>query len=133
MSAEDAARPMVTADPVLAKVLDRLAQVNLEHYGGGRMGVTARCYREVVNALPNGVPTIQQVAKALATSVRTLQRALAEEKCSFRGLIEQARREEALVLERAGLAEEEIAQRLGYAEPASYRRARARWPRHEGA
>lgn len=126
-SARDAERPLVTADPVLGGVLERLAQVTLTHHGGKRMGVGAKAYREIVELLPDGVPPIEKVARALAMSVRTLQRALGEEDCSYRGIIEQARRDEAHILEQSGMSEDDIAARLGYAERTSYRRARERW------
>lgn len=76
----------------------------------------------------HGTPSAEQVAAALLTTARTLRRRLAEEGTSYRALVEQARREVAVDLLRASeLTVEQVAARLGYAEPSAFTHAFKRW------
>jgi AraC-like DNA-binding protein len=61
-------------------------------------------------------------------SMRTLKRRLAERDTSFSALLDEARREKATLLLRAGeLTVDEIGQRLGYSDAANFGRAFRRW------
>lgn len=81
------------------------------------------------------MPGMQQVADSLQMSVRTLRRRLAQEDTVFETLADDARRvlAEAL-LQTTDMRIEDIAERLGYAEPSCFSRAFKRWsglsPRH---
>ncbi len=122
----DAERPLVTADPVLLAVLDRLAEQTLQLQGKQR-GVSALVYQALRELLSEQVPAIGRIAKSLAMSERALQRALAEEGTTFRGLIDQVRRDLAPMYRAHGLPLEEIAWRLGYTDTGSLQRAMERW------
>lgn len=81
------------------------------------------------------MPTMQQVADSMQMSVRTLRRRLADEGVVFEALADDARRvlaEE--LLHTTDMTVEDIAERLGYAEPSCFSRAFKRWsglsPRH---
>jgi AraC-like DNA-binding protein len=72
--------------------------------------------------------SVDEVARALHLSARTLKRKLAVEQTTFSELVELERRERALQLLRMpNLALEEIASRLHYANAASFARAFRRW------
>jgi AraC-like DNA-binding protein len=87
-----------------------------------------RVRRELGVSLAQGEPSLGQVAKRLAVSERTLHRRLAEEDARFAELLDDARRERALLLlgdpARSG---SEIAGLLGYGEPSAFFRAFRRW------
>ena len=78
--------------------------------------------------LATGAPSLPTVARDLGTSERTLQRRLADERLSFRELVESVREQ----LARSYLAElrlpiADVAFRLGYAETSAFLRAFKRW------
>ncbi|MCA9673459.1 MAG: helix-turn-helix transcriptional regulator, partial [Myxococcales bacterium] len=68
------------------------------------------------------------VARRLAVSERTLHRRLAAEATTFAALVDDARRERALLLvDDASLTSGELAFLLGYSEPSALIRAFKRW------
>ncbi|MBY0279468.1 helix-turn-helix transcriptional regulator, partial [Candidatus Binatia bacterium] len=85
--------------------------------------------REVEAALAAGRrPDREALARALGMSGKTLARRLADERQSFRALVERTRRELAyrLVLhERIALGE--VASRTGFADQAAFGKAFRRW------
>jgi AraC-like DNA-binding protein len=87
---------------------------------------------ERVNAhlgLYNGdYPDVEQVARALGLSERSLRRALADEGRNFRDLLAEARYARARhLLRQTQLPIEEVARQLGYAEAAAFIHAFQRW------
>ncbi len=71
---------------------------------------------------------LPEMGHAGCTSVRQLQRRLAEQGLSFKELVEQIRREQVLNdLRHTDLPLTVVAQRAAYAEPASFHRAVKRW------
>lgn len=77
---------------------------------------------------PQGVRSLDAVAKLMHLSGRTLKRRLAAQGCSFSELLEQERRKRAqLLLSSSQLSLSEIAERLGYANLANFARAYRRW------
>ncbi len=82
----------------------------------------------MAHALSEGLPRMEDVAKRLGLSVRSLHRRLAEEGLNFQSLTETTRRELAEGLlgdERYSLAE--IAFLTGFSEQSSFSRAFKRW------
>ncbi len=78
--------------------------------------------------LPDGPPKLEVVAKAVATSARTLQRRLRDTGTSFQELVEEERRSAARAyLSDARLAVGEVAYLLGYSEASAFVRAFKRW------
>jgi AraC-like DNA-binding protein len=67
------------------------------------------------------------VATQLGTTIRTLQRQLADEGNSWSGLLDAARKQEAQRLIEAGTRLEEVARQLGYHDASSLSRAVRRW------
>jgi AraC-like DNA-binding protein len=77
----------------------------------------------------NGVyPDVATMAQALLLSERTLKRRLQDEGSTFQMLLDEARLHDALrLLARPELAIKEVAQAVGYADPANFARAFTRW------
>jgi AraC-like DNA-binding protein len=75
-----------------------------------------------------GYPSLQTVAERLNMSTRTLRRRLREQGVGFMDLLHAARRRDALsLLSRPALEVAQIAQMLGYADPANFTRAFRQW------
>jgi AraC-like DNA-binding protein len=120
-------RPVPTADEVLLSYLDRLAeQARRELY---RSDSTADGVQRVLwQELASGSPSIGTVAARLGLSARSLQRRLAEQGTSFKGVLEGFRREAARrLLSERQIAVSEVAFLLGYADPSAFHRAFQRW------
>ncbi|UJR86099.1 AraC family transcriptional regulator [Sandaracinus amylolyticus] len=116
---------LVTADPAALRLTleqceRELAALRADDPFSGRVA-------RVLPRANGGFLTIEEVAKALHVSTRTLKRRLAEEETSFRDLLEDARRARAFVLLRDELGLDEIAARLGYSDAANFSRAFRRW------
>ncbi|HMJ12931.1 MAG TPA: AraC family transcriptional regulator ligand-binding domain-containing protein [Polyangiaceae bacterium] len=75
-----------------------------------------------------GFRSLEQIAEALHVSTRTLKRRLAAEDTSYRQLLDEERREQALsLLGTPQLPLSQIAAKLGYANIANFERAFRRW------
>ena len=82
----------------------------------------------ITNQLPLGVPEIDDAARHLQISVRTLQRKLSEHQLTFSGLIDHIRKELALsYLKETNTRVVYIAQMLGFSEQSAFQRAFKRW------
>src|SRR5262249_11670631 len=78
--------------------------------------------------MAKGDVQIESVARALATSTRSLQRRLSDAGVRYQELLESARREAAeRYLQVASLSIGEVAYLLGYSEPGAFHRALKRW------
>ncbi|HEX9105298.1 MAG TPA: AraC family transcriptional regulator ligand-binding domain-containing protein, partial [Polyangia bacterium] len=118
--------PLPTADLAAERLLSHhlerelQAQAKLER-------VSARVRHTLVRS-DGGFRTLDEVAAALHVSPRTLRRQLAVEQASFSDLLEEERRERALVLLRGSSHTlEEITEQLGYSDVANFARAFRRW------
>jgi len=81
--------------------------------------------------IPTGYPSLQEVARRMGMSPRTVRRRLREHGTSFQALLNQVRRRDALrLLDNAALSIGEVASSLGYESPASFTRAFTRWTQH---
>jgi AraC-like DNA-binding protein len=82
----------------------------------------------IAEMLPYERPSRERVSKRLNMSARTLQRRLSDWGVTFEELVDDYRRERALVLlKRADHSILEIAYALGYSDPAHFTRAFRRW------
>ena len=127
--AADAARPIREADAALARIirgrLDRALQER-DRSSAGTMSAHVR--RVVVENLGRSVLTIDVVASALAMSRRTLTRRLADERASFRQILDAVRSDFArALLQDRSLSIGDIAFFLQYSEPAAFHRSFRRW------
>lgn len=83
--------------------------------------------RAIVELLPDGVPTLDDIAPRLETSERTLRRRLVDAGTTYDALLTGIQRERALVLLAGSYAIGEIALAVGFADPAGFSRAFKRW------
>lgn len=84
--------------------------------------------REIYHAFNGKKPSLEEVAKQLFLSTRTLQRRLQEAKLSFQQLLNETRLEVAeQLLKHSEMAIAEIAFYLGYQEVTSFNRAFTQW------
>ncbi|MGH8435285.1 MAG: AraC family transcriptional regulator [Pseudomonas sp.] len=78
--------------------------------------------------LPNGEPSAERIAQALHLSLRSLQRHLADEGCSYESLLGETRQSLALQHMRdPHCSIGEVAYLLGFADSSSFSRAFKRW------
>ncbi len=115
------------ADPLVASLLARNAAMVLSAMPSVPT-LQARVHEAIVGSLPRGFPTMDTVARALATSSRTLRRRLAAEGLTFDrvrdgALVAIAR--ERLADRRQSIAE--VAFVLGFSEVRAFHRAFRRW------
>lgn len=90
--------------------------------------LSSKVRRALVEALPDGAPSKETVARALGMSARNLQRHLAEEGTSFKEVLNEAR----VSLARSYVSDRrlsvtEIAFILGFADTSTFSRAFKRW------
>ncbi len=89
--------------------------------------IADRVKRELVLG-DHGYPSLEAVAERLNMSTRTLRRRLQDQGPGFMDLLHAARRRDALsLLTRPALEVAQIAQMLGYADPANFTRAFRQW------
>jgi len=126
-SAEDAARPFLTANEPMWKCFEpelrrRLSALEED----SSMAETVR--GALLELLPAGDASVDAVARALAVSSRTLQRRLRDEGTNFQFTLNRTR--EALArnyLMRTSMSAAEISFLLGYEDPNSFYRAFSSW------
>lgn len=126
-SRDDACRPFATHDDDIWALFEpRLRrQIELGNIHPTTRKKVAHCLNEL---LPSGRATVEDVAKDLAMSKRTLQRRLAQEGTSWVEILSDAR--EALAkhyLRTTELGVAEVSFLLGYEDPNSFFRAFKRW------
>jgi AraC-like DNA-binding protein len=121
------ALPLPSSNPPALEYLERHARELLARLP--RSAQVATRVRQVLSEqLRHGEPGKARVAKVLGMSERTLHRRLEEEGASFTGLLDELRRELAvLYLGEPRLAVYEVALLLGYSEPSAFFRAFKRW------
>ncbi len=118
--------PSVHANPTMAQAADAFAARLLADLPGG--GAVAYTRRALAALLDSGEGDVRKVSRRLGMSARTLQRRLAEEGQSFRGVLDQLRRElaqEHLRQRRSSIAE--AAHLTGFSEVSAFARAVRRW------
>lgn len=119
--------PLPQADMQLARLHDRYAAQRLAvlHEGGA---LVQELRGWIAVALQGRVPTRAEASKALGMSERTLARRMHEQQLSFSRLLDDARRDAALLaIVRPEIPLVNIGQSLGFAEPAVFWRAFRRW------
>lgn len=120
-------QPMPDADAMLHNVALGTLQA-LRGQAQLQLSLTQRTRNAVIERLPRGEAGLDDVAKALALSKRSLQRQLADEGTSFAALLDDVREtlaEYHLLYDRLNVSE--IAWRLGYSEVSAFSRAFVRW------
>jgi AraC-like DNA-binding protein len=119
--------PCVGHDPNLYRVVRSHADLLLAR-APSDLSIRGRTRAAVAGLVAQGEPDIGRVARALATSDRSLQRRLQEEGTSFREVVDDTRQELAMgYLGDRQLSVSEVAYLLGYAESSAFVRAFKRW------
>lgn len=122
----DIMEPLVTGDPALARINDEHTATFLDSFVA--RSATRDVVDKIVEKLPDGPPSQQQIAEALHMSNRTLQRKLKAEGTSFKDLLQDTRMQLAgKYLRSPGRSVVETAYLLGFSEPSTFSRAFKRW------
>ena len=108
---------------LLTQELDRRIAVH-RNFSGWSAKVAEGARRSLARG---ETPNLDNLAKALHQTPRTLRRRLEEEGTTFRQLLDQIRAELELHLELQGESLTEIAAQLGYSDLTAYLHARSRW------
>jgi AraC-like DNA-binding protein len=117
----------VSARPDIGAHLTALAE-RLERDLGAPSDLCSRVAAHVRRTLPRGPDPIDRAARALGTSVRSLQRRLEQEGRSYGEIVDEVRRSVVDDLLRGSeLTLDEIAERAGYSDPRALRRSCVRW------
>jgi AraC-like DNA-binding protein len=119
--------PLLAADSGLARVIERHATESLQKLG--RSTSLGERVRELVRQdLTSGKLTAENIARRLGMSSRTLHRRLVSQGSSYRGIIDDVRREIALrCLRDPQLSIREVGYLLGFTTGPAFHRAFRRW------
>lgn len=118
--------PNPDADPVVRDVIEHRADELL--FAMPRNETLAERVRAaVVSSLPEGVPGLEEVARKLRMSPRTLRRRLRQEGGSFQRTVDEARQDLALRELSEGARVEDVALRLGFSDSSGFHKAFRRW------
>jgi AraC-like DNA-binding protein len=118
--------PLTMADPVSRQLVYTELERSLEELGGDQ-DLLGRV-RKLVAREGGGFLSLEEVANELHLSTRTLKRRLATQGATYSDLLEEQRRERAMMLLRSpALSLDEVAEQLGYSDPSNFRRAFRRW------
>lgn len=121
----DADRPLPTFDPHLVRLLEGKCRDQLEQRQTD--GITGQVRQQLLGPL-GLVATLEDVAKNLAMSPRSLRRKLEQADTSFRHILENERKLMASqLLTSTSMKLEEMALHVGYGDTASFTRAFRRW------
>jgi AraC-like DNA-binding protein len=127
--AADALRlPLITADPKLLSVLRPYCEAAAKERNVKPGTLRSAVEAEVEKLLPDGKAKAENVAAALALSVRTLARRLAQEGTTYGDVVDELRKSLATqYLNDPGMSLGQIAWLLGYEGSTSFNHAFKRW------
>ncbi|VBB16701.1 AraC family transcriptional regulator [Burkholderia stabilis] len=127
LSLQDARRPFVTANDAMWQIFEPDLRRRLDLLSA-EAGIVERVRAALLELIPGGVATVDDVARKLAISKRTLQRRLGDEGASFKAILAEVREKLAWhYLDRSDLPCSQIAFLLGYQDPNSFFRAFNEW------
>jgi AraC-like DNA-binding protein len=120
--------PLVTTDPKRIEALRVFCDMAASERKTAKGTLRAAVEKEAERLLPHGKANVETVAKALALSVRTLSRRLADEGATFGEVVDQLRQSlTRQYLKEPGLSLPQIAWLLGYQGSTSFNHAFRRW------
>jgi AraC-like DNA-binding protein len=123
--------PIVSRDPMLFSVLEEQAEklaASRDTMGPKKKDELEPVREKIRAALADGNPDLANIARALGTSARTLQRRLGDEGTTFQAVVDGVREELArryMMEERFTLGD--VAYLLGFSEISAFTRAFKRW------
>lgn len=120
------ARPMPTGNASAAKGLAEACDRELALIG--EVSDVAERVRALLVLSSGGYPDLEAVARRLHMSGRSLKRKLQQQRVTFQQLLEEARKRDARrLLSDSALTVADVAERMGYTDPASFTRAFRKW------
>jgi len=120
--------PLPGADPYLHDLLLGYCEEALAHRGRPAESLRTRIENTVASLLPHGRPLVDDVARSLGMSQRTLSRRLAQEGLTFARILDEMRRDLAQhYLRDDRLPVSRIAWLLGFQEVGAFTHAFRRW------
>ncbi|MGW6262382.1 AraC family transcriptional regulator [Streptomyces sp. NPDC055085] len=125
IAARDLAAPLPSADAELCRMHNELADRLLTALPESNR--TSAVAARWLSLRPAAAARIDDLAVAMGTSVRSLQRQLKDDGITWQQLVDTARREQLVGLLDRGCSLEEAARRLGYHDASSLSRAARRW------
>src|SRR5262249_47574274 len=121
-------RATVNPDVYLNSLLVRYCEEVLSNRRVHSVGWRLKVENAIVPLLPHGQAKMEEIAKTLAVSKRTLTRLLASEGCTFGGILDALRLDLAKsYLREQNLRTSEVAWLLGFGEVSAFSHACKRW------
>jgi len=120
-------RPRPQADKALFRLSERYLTMRSAQDDEAALGYVGLVRNAVQRALAEGNCEQETIARELGCGVRTLQRRLAREGATLRGIVDECRRERARALLEKKWTIAEVGFALGYSEPAAFQHAFRRW------
>jgi AraC-like DNA-binding protein len=121
-------RPMPKGDPALSAYFQQQLEGVLQKRGEAEPEELTEAVRRLVMRDARDVPSLEEAAKQLSVSGRTLRRRLEAAGTSYQELVDEVR---AAIAKRhlalRGLAVGEVAYLVGFSEPSAFHRAFKRW------
>ncbi len=118
--------PLIMADPVAMRLAREHCEKALDSLSSG--GRLVRTVRQLLSKPDGGFRSLEEVAGVVRMSPSTLKRQLAVQGQSISALLQEERRDRALLLLRSStLSIDEVAERLGYWSVQNFVRAFRRW------
>lgn len=122
---EEADRLLPTYDSQLVRLMTDQCRHQLERRQ--RVGITGQVQQQILGPL-GLIASLEEVAKALAMSPRSLRRKLESENTNYKNILDQERQQTAeQLLSGSNMKMDELAFLLGYTDTASFSRAFRRW------
>jgi AraC-like DNA-binding protein len=118
--------PLPTANAEMARASDKIIADYLAHVDRSQIAVQVKA--KLIDRLPSGNVTEEDIAEALHMSLRSLQRKLKEEGTSYKQVLDETRHGLATQYIRSSrISINEITYMLGFSEPSNFSRAFKRW------
>jgi AraC-like DNA-binding protein len=118
--------PCPNANPITAKICQQVCEVVLTERPDDSDLV--RKIRTACLNSPNRFPVAADIASELGLSLRTFHRRLADEGLSYQSIVDGMRRSLATeLLENTHLSIDQVAERVGFADATSFRKAFKKW------
>jgi AraC-like DNA-binding protein len=118
--------PCPNANPITAKICQQVCDVVLTERPGESDLV--RKIRVACLNSPHRFPAAAEIASELGLSLRTFHRRLAEDGLSYQSIVDGMRRSLATeLLENTHMGIEQVAERVGFADATSFRKAFRKW------
>jgi len=117
------------ANPITAQVCQQFCDVVMAERPG-ETDLVRRIRTACLNS-PRRFPPAEEIAEELGVSLRTLHRRLAQEGVSYQSVLDNMRRSIATeFLENTHLMIDEVAERVGFSDATSFRKAFRKWTGH---